>query len=225
MHTLHGGGAILEGLRPDLVTIQADGQARLTDLADLLPLPLPPNPPIRGTLYTAPELAVARDNTDARADLYSFGAMLYALNLGVDLTDKDFDAKTGIPKNFIARFPDVHPLFGRLITKTFCRDPQLRFPTDGRRQERPDRLPGADQRRWRPAASASTTSAWTSPPGRRPAWSAPATRTPSPCSTPPSRRQDDISEYALVILCDGMGGYEAGEVAARHLPSRRCGST
>src|SRR5581483_8072277 len=27
-------------------------------------------------------------------------------------------------------------------------------------------------------------------------------------------RQDDLGEQALVLLCDGMGGYEAGEVAA-----------
>ena len=27
-------------------------------------------------------------------------------------------------------------------------------------------------------------------------------------------RQDDLGESALVLLCDGMGGYEAGEVAA-----------
>ena len=27
-------------------------------------------------------------------------------------------------------------------------------------------------------------------------------------------RQDDLGEAALVILCDGMGGYEAGEIAA-----------
>jgi protein phosphatase len=27
-------------------------------------------------------------------------------------------------------------------------------------------------------------------------------------------RQDDIGEQALILLCDGMGGYEAGEVAA-----------
>src|SRR5207248_1394867 len=27
-------------------------------------------------------------------------------------------------------------------------------------------------------------------------------------------RQDDVGEQALVLLCDGMGGYEAGEVAA-----------
>ena len=27
-------------------------------------------------------------------------------------------------------------------------------------------------------------------------------------------RQEDLGEAALVLLCDGMGGYEAGEVAA-----------
>ena len=27
-------------------------------------------------------------------------------------------------------------------------------------------------------------------------------------------RQDELIEYALILLCDGMGGYEAGEVAA-----------
>jgi protein phosphatase len=27
-------------------------------------------------------------------------------------------------------------------------------------------------------------------------------------------RQDELSEYAMILLCDGMGGYEAGELAA-----------
>ena len=27
-------------------------------------------------------------------------------------------------------------------------------------------------------------------------------------------RQDELTEYAMLLLCDGMGGYEAGEVAA-----------
>src|SRR5207249_543219 len=27
-------------------------------------------------------------------------------------------------------------------------------------------------------------------------------------------RQDDLGEFAMVLLCDGMGGYEAGELAA-----------
>ena len=70
-------GAILEGVRPDLVVISDAGQAVLADLADLLPLPMPPSPPLRASLYTAPELILSPQSADARADLYSFGAMLY----------------------------------------------------------------------------------------------------------------------------------------------------
>src|SRR5262245_8369326 len=71
LHALHQGGAILEGLRPDLITVTAAGQAMLNDLSDLLPVPLPSNPPIRGSLYTPPELILSPDKADARADLYS----------------------------------------------------------------------------------------------------------------------------------------------------------
>src|SRR5262249_55008764 len=45
LHQLHQGGAILEGIRPDIVVITDDGRARISDLSDLLPLPLPPDVP------------------------------------------------------------------------------------------------------------------------------------------------------------------------------------
>src|SRR5439155_21067758 len=90
----------------------------------------------RATLYTAPELIVARDKVDARSDLYSFGAMLYALHVGRELTEMDFE-RQGVPKPFIPRFPDIHPAFGRLMMKTFCREPNLRFPTDEAAREDP----------------------------------------------------------------------------------------
>ncbi|HEV3116039.1 MAG TPA: hypothetical protein VGY58_03230, partial [Gemmataceae bacterium] len=51
LHRLHESGAILEGLRPDIVTITAGDQATITDLSDLLPLPLPPDTPIKATYY------------------------------------------------------------------------------------------------------------------------------------------------------------------------------
>ncbi len=56
--------------------------------------------------------------------------MVYSLFIGRELNEKtDFD-RPGLPKPFIPRFPDIHPVFGRLISKTFRKEPDSRFPTD-----------------------------------------------------------------------------------------------
>src|SRR5262249_49176995 len=136
VHELHQAGALLESLRPDIVVVTATCQARLTELSDLLPLPLPANPPLHATYYTAPELILSSDQADARANLYSFGALLYALYVGRELADSDFEC-TATPKAFIPLFPDVHPALARLVSKTFCRDVPKRFPTDEARREDP----------------------------------------------------------------------------------------
>src|SRR5262249_6565286 len=113
LQELHKAGAIYEGIRPDVVVIGEGSQARLTDLADLLPCPLPPNVPIKATLYTAPELIVSPTTADMRSDLYSFGAMLYSLEyLHHPLEEKDFERQF-TPLQITERFPDVHPLFLR----------------------------------------------------------------------------------------------------------------
>src|SRR6202011_279140 len=41
------------------------------------------------------------------------------------------------PKSFLQRFPDVHPLYGRLVSKTCCRDLGQRFPTEEAAREDP----------------------------------------------------------------------------------------
>ena len=116
-----------------------DGRVRLTDLADLLPLPLPPDAPVRGGLVHRPGAArPATASADARADLYSFGAMLYALHVGRELNEQtDFDSP-GHPKPFIPRFPDIHP---RLRPADDEDVPQARssarFPTDEAGSEDP----------------------------------------------------------------------------------------
>src|SRR5262249_11536304 len=120
---------MLEGLRPDIVVIAPSGQVKFSDLADLLPLPAPADAPIRARLYTAPELMAAPDQADARADLYSFVAMLYASHLGRELVDNDFE-RQGDPNAFIPQWPDIRPLFGRVMSKTFCREVDQRFPSD-----------------------------------------------------------------------------------------------
>ncbi len=212
LQALHNAGAILEALRPDIVAVSADGRARLTDLSDLLPLPLPPDPPIRATLYTAPELVVASHSAGARADLYGFGAMLYALHVGRELTEMDFEGQ-GSPKPFIPRFPDIHPAFGRLMTKTFAKDVNHRFPSDEAVKEDATGFSELirtlqslrrtmDNVRLEIASWTTTGMVRT---GNEDAFA---------LLHAAESRQDDLGDSALVLLADGMGGYEAGEVAA-----------
>ncbi len=212
LQTLHKQHAILEGLRPDEITVTAEGKVRLNDLADLLPLPLPPLTPIRGTLYTAPEIAAGNAKVDARASLYSFGAMLYALHLGRELSDVDFD-RPGHPKPFIPRFPDIHPAFGRLMMKTFRRDVEARFPTDEAAKEdatgMTELIRSLHTLRRTHALVRMEIASWTTT-GMVRTGNEDAFAVLHTCET----RQDDVGEMALILLCDGMGGYEAGEVAA-----------
>ncbi|HZV03754.1 MAG TPA: protein phosphatase 2C domain-containing protein [Gemmataceae bacterium] len=210
LRQLHHCNVILEGLRPELIVIALDGRARLTDLGELLPLPLPPDLPLRRMSYTAPEVLAGK--ADARADLYSFGAMLYALHVGRDLNEVDFD-RFGIPKPFIPRFPDIHPAFGRLMTKTFRKDVEGRFPSDEALREdatgfveliRTLRTLGRTLDNVRLEIAAWTTTGMTRT-GNEDAFAL-----LHACES----RQDDLGESAVALLCDGMGGYEAGEIAA-----------
>jgi serine/threonine protein phosphatase PrpC len=209
---LHEAGAMLEGLRPDIVVVTPAGQAVLTDLSDLLPLPLPPDPHVRGTLYSAPELLGARETVDARADLYSFGAMVYALHIGRELTEQAFE-RPGVPKPFIPFFPDIHPLFGRLISKTFTHEPVNRFPTDEAGRDDPTGFAELIRTLEVCRRTLSTVrldiASWTTTgivrTGNEDAFA---------LMHAVESRLDDLSEYAVVLLADGMGGYEAGEVAA-----------
>lgn len=213
LHKLHQAGAILEGFRPDLVIVNDAGQAMISDLADLLPLPLPPDAPIKGTLYTAPELITSPQTADARADIYSFGATIYSLEyLHHPLEEKDFE-KPYYPHAITDRYPDVHPAFNRLIMKTFCRDLNLRFPTDEAGKKDPTGFTElintlkVCQRVFE--RSRLDIAAWTTTgivrTGNEDAFAV---------LHAIESREDVLTEYALVLLCDGMGGYEAGEVAA-----------
>ncbi len=210
LHLLHQSDIIVESLRPEIIVISQDGQVRLTDLGELLQLPLSADLPLRRSFCTAPELLAGK--ADARADLYGFGALLYALHMGRDLNEIDFD-RSGTPKPFIPLFPDIHPAFGRLMSKTFRTDVNGRFPTDESSKEDPTGFTELirtlhtlgrtlDNVRLEIAAWTTTGMVRT---GNEDAFA---------LLHASESRQDDLSETALVLLCDGMGGYEAGEVAA-----------
>jgi protein phosphatase len=210
---LHQCNALVEGLRPDIF-VNDEGRARLADLSDLLPLPVPADVAVRGSLYTAPELLGGSGQADARADLYSFGAMVYALHLGRELTEAEFDkGGAGYPRPILAKFPDMHPTFARLLMKTFRREVDARFPTDEAGKE--DATGFAELMRTLEVLGRTSDdvrleiASWTTTgmvrTGNEDAFA---------LLHASESRQDDVADSALVLLCDGMGGYEAGEVAA-----------
>jgi protein phosphatase len=212
MRELHQAGAIFESLRPDRVVVTPDNCARFTDLYDLLPLQMPPDTPVRDSLFTAPELVLARETADARADLYGFGALLYALHMGRELAEADFEFP-GSPKPFISLFPDAHPALARLISKTFCRDISRRFPTEEASRQDPTGLTELIQTlevcRHALGQVRLDVASWTTTgmirSGNEDAFAV---------LHGAAARQDGLEDTVLVLLADGMGGYEAGEVAA-----------
>src|SRR5262249_22671854 len=107
----------------------------------------------------------------------------------------------------------IHPAFGRLMTKTFRKDVEGRFPSDEAAREdatgfveliRTLRTLGRTLDNVRLEIAAWTTT------GMVRTGNEDAFALLHACES----RQDDSGERAVVWLCDGMGGYEAGEVPA-----------
>jgi serine/threonine protein phosphatase PrpC len=209
---LHFAGAMVEGLRPEMIVVSRSGMAILADLGDLLPLPLPGDVPLRAGFSTAPELLLNPTGADARADLYAFGALVYALLMGRELSDLDFTL-TGVPKPYLERVPDANPFVARVLARTFTRDPADRFPTADGAMIDPTGLRelvyalGACRRSLDRVKL--DVAAWSTV-GIVRAGNEDAVSIYHSADA----RLDDTDEAALVLLADGMGGMAAGEVAA-----------
>lgn len=211
--SLHSCNAFLEFIRPESVVFGEDDKIRIQDVLELLPLPLPPGGSVRGTLYTPSELLHGKGCISPRSSLYSFGALIYSLEiLHRELSDLDFE-KPGVPKPIWGQYPDIHPAFGRLITKTFTPEIDYRFPSDEARRmdatgftELVETLEfvGKQMEQTR-LEIASWTNTGMIRSGNEDAFA---------LLHSSESRQEDISDSALLMVADGMGGYEAGEVAA-----------
>jgi PPM family protein phosphatase len=209
---LHDLGATIEGIRPEIVCISPTEQAVITDLADLLPLALPPGAPLRNSVYSAPELVENHDQNGGRAALYSFGAMVHALLLGRELTELDF-AVPGVPRPYLERAPDSHPLLGRLLSRTFTHDVIDRFPSRDRAEADPAGFQELIDLLRSCSRSLDTVrlelAAWTNAGVVRS-----ANEDAVAVLHSAEARLDDSDDLALLMLADGMGGMAAGEVAA-----------
>jgi serine/threonine protein phosphatase PrpC len=206
---LHAAGAVLESLRPEQVRVSPLGQVLLDPTVVLLPLPAPREAPIRPSLVSPPEL-IEGHTPDPRSDLYCIGAVLYALELGHELSELDFRGP-GDPIPFLDRFPEAHPFLGRLIGKTLSRSREQRFPAPNAAD-----LTGFDEliatlgEAQRVLGRARLdVAAWTSPGMVRP-----ANEDALAVIHATDLRVGANEEFAIVLAADGMGGSAAGEVAA-----------
>jgi serine/threonine protein phosphatase PrpC len=206
---LHAAGAVLEALRPEQIRISPLGDVLIDPAVVLLPTPLPRDAPVRPSLVSPPEL-IDGQPADAQSDLYCLGSVLYALELGHELSDLDFRGP-GDPHPFLERCPESHPFVGRLLGRTLARFREQRFPS-----ARSDDLTGFEE------LIAALTEAqrvlgrvrldiagWTSTGMIRQG------NEDAVVVVQATEQRDGVhDEYAIILAADGMGGSAAGEVAA-----------
>lgn len=209
LRRLHGAGAILAGLRPEQVRVSPLGEIILDPTVVLLPLPMRRDASIQPSLITPPEL-IDGQPADPRSDLYCLGSVIYALEIGHELSDLDFRG-AGDPIPFLDRFPEAHPLLGRLLGRTFARLREQRFPSTKAADltgfdELIATLDDAQRILGRVRLDVA---AWTSTGMMRP-----GNEDALAVIHATELRAGANEEYAIVLAADGLGGSAAGEVAA-----------
>ena len=122
-------------LRPEIVHIDYDGQALVTDFGIGQALDAMAPPPIDALPYRAPEQHSGSESAGHRADIYTLGTIAYEmltgrLPFGAGSHD-DYAARllSGDPPAPSAVRPEVPPAAGSIVLKAIARRPADRFPT------------------------------------------------------------------------------------------------
>ncbi len=211
LQLLHQHQVIVEALRPEMFVVTDADQVVLADLSELLPMPVPAGVPMKGDLSTAPELVLAPSSLTAARTCSPSAPLVYALHHGRELTDLDFDAH-GVPRSFVSVFPDGHPVLTQVVLKTFTRYVENRFPTA---EDKTDATGFAELIRHLTAGERSSASLRLDVSG----WSSTGLlRTTNEDAFAifhtAAFGEDHWGDQALIVLADGMGGCNAGEVAS-----------
>ncbi|MDC0675908.1 AAA family ATPase [Nannocystis radixulma] len=135
---VHDAGAIHSSLSPESLLIDAAGTVKLTDLARAS-WPALSGPAVFDALagpieFVAPEQSGrTRNEPDARADLYSLGAVLYALLSGTPPFHGDDPLEllhahlTRLPEPLGRRAPQVSPALAAIVHTLLAKNPEDRY--------------------------------------------------------------------------------------------------
>jgi serine/threonine protein phosphatase PrpC len=206
LECLHVAGVLLSELRPEQILISPYRHVFLPDLSTLIPMSPTSLNPVPASAWVAPELSEPYPLASPRCHLYTFGMLLEAL-LSNGATDEVR------PGTYLTMHPEANPVLARLLIKTAAVDPAYRFPSRAMQSSDPtgfeelyrtleqcrqviDR-PRLDVAGWTTTGIVRT--------GNEDAYT---------LIHRSAGRLDDFEDAALLLLADGMGGEESGEIAA-----------
>jgi serine/threonine-protein kinase len=132
---VHRAGIIHRDLKPDNVMIASDGRAVITDFGIARAIAAPSTTGvILGTPdYIAPEQVIGGATVDARADLYSFGVMLFEIVTGSTPFSGDgampliMARLSGPPPDPRSRRPELPSSLAAAVQRCMAIDPEDRF--------------------------------------------------------------------------------------------------
>lgn len=131
----HENRVIHGDIRPENILVGPDGHAKIMNFVIAEAPAWPPQAgPTLGPGYLAPE-QVAGGNTDARADIFALGVVLYEMLTGVAPFDADDPGAVtdnilkDLPVPPSTRDPRVPPVFDRIVGRALAKRPRDRYQT------------------------------------------------------------------------------------------------
>ncbi len=141
----HSKGIVHRDVKPSNILLDKNGHVWLTDFGIALALSSEPRKTRTGTsigtsVYMSPEQITRPRAVDGRADLYSFGCVLYAMlcgtpPFGADEDATDFAIKASHvqapPPSLCERNPAISPMIEHVVFQCLEKDPENRFTSCG----------------------------------------------------------------------------------------------